>query len=253
VNANFLPDARLGDVECEVQAVETFEKKDRYSGFILGGLFLAGTVALVILEPSKRAKDYILLAVLLALTLFGFVYGYLKVRRPAGKRIIVHSGGLVCLEGDQALTCPWPEVLSIKEALVDFYINDLYSHTNRFLTVTGRDGTVIEFGGPPKEIGKAADAVTRHAYHVILPRTLTRLAEGKWVRLGPLTVSETAIRSEQGELSWAAVGGVKVEKGHLLIVERGSSRPWFKGQLGDIENYRILLALFEQHGVANEV
>jgi hypothetical protein len=199
-------------------------------------------------DPPKREKDYILLAVLVGLAAFGFGYMVYKLRHRPGKRVIVCSGGLACVEGGRTLVCLWPEVRSIKEALVDFYVNGLYRHTDRFITMEDRDGTVIEFGGAPKEVDEVADAVVDHAYEVITPRLLERLARRKSVRVGPLTVSETGVESEQGKLFWADLKAVKVEKGELVVLERGRRAPWFKCPLGDIENYRVLLTLLEQRG-----
>ncbi len=251
MSANALSDADLGDYECECKAVHADDKKTAPI-CIIAGLVWCAFVTWVLffqtgpIRPDNRLGLYAIFGAFFVAGIGFFVYGLVVWRRGVGKEVVVYDHGVTCAARGQTLLVRWRDVVSIKESLVSTYVNDLHSHTQRWVTLADTAGTVIQFVGTQEAVGFVADAVIRRAYGVIMPRALRRLAEGKSVALGPITVSPAGLETKEGKLPWDEVGAVAVEKGHLVLRARGRKRDWFKEALGSIENYRVLLAVWEE-------
>src|SRR5262249_25294888 len=147
-------------------------------------------IALLIFEPPRVLWPHGVLMVgpCLALSAAGFAYFAYKWGR-IGKRVIVYSDGLACVQAGKTTAIRWKKLTAVKEALVTFYVNGILSHTNRFVTVKAADGTEIYFAGPPGKVERVALLVVKRAYRAARPKLMRKLDAGETVSLGPIQVS----------------------------------------------------------------
>ena len=251
MTATPVPDADLGDCECQCRAVST-DDKSNIMWAVVGGLLAAALLAYLVLfqtfpiRPNHLREALVADGLAFVLMAWAFLYALIKWRRGIAKEVVVYANGVTCTARGQTLLCRWRDVVSIKEDRGATQGSLMNVHTQRWVTLTDAAGTVIQFVGPQQEVGFVADAVVRQAYGVIMPRALRRLADGKSVAVGPITVSAAGLETKEGKLPWDEVGAVSVEKGYLIIRAPGRKRDWFKEALGSIENHRVLLALWDE-------
>jgi len=239
---NRYPDeaVQLGELECEVHAVEGFETKKLWAGYC-GGVVVLALAACVPL--AKELKDpavrYLLSSLLLAGAAAFFGYGIYWQSR-IGKWAAVYQQGIVVWHRGRAQVMCWDEIAAIYDALIHFYINGIASHTNRFVKLLDSEGQRLEFGGRPKTIALVADAVADHLYEHISPGIMARLAQGLAVDFGPIRVSATGIETAFGALSWDQLQKVTLAEGRLRLYDRDGAGIWFSTKLGEVPNSRVL-------------
>jgi hypothetical protein len=245
------PDADLGDCECECRAVNSKDKSN-IMWAVVGGLLAAAFLAYLVLfqtfpiRPNHWREALVADGLAFALMAWPFLYALIKWRRGIVKEVVVYANGVTCTARGQTLLCRWRDVVSIKHDRGATQGSFLNVHTQRYVTLADTAGTVIHFVGPQQEVGFVADAVVRRAYGVLMPRALRRLADGKSVAVGPITVSAAGLKTKEGKLPWDEVGSVSVEQGYLVIRALGRKREWFKQLVGSVENHRVLLALWDE-------
>jgi len=244
---NRYPDeaVQLGELECEVHAVEGFETKKLWAGYC-GGiavLALAGCVPLA-KELKDPAVRYLLSSLLLAgaAAFFGYaIYWQSRI----GKWVAVYQQGIVVWHRGRAEIRRWDEIAEVYDAQIQFIINGMASHTNRFVKLLDSDGQRIEFGGRPKTIALAADAIADHVYAHIGPGIMAQLAHGQAVDFGPIRVSATGIETAFGALSWDQLQKATLAEGRLRLYDRDGAGIWFSTKLSEVPNSRILFEVVQ--------
>jgi hypothetical protein len=236
---------QLGELECEVHAVETADTKKVLSGYC-GAVLCVGLACCVPL--AKEIKDpqvqYLLAGLILTGAAAFLAYGvYWQAR--LGKWVAVYERGVLIAHGGGVEVRRWDEIVAIYDSLVHFFINDISSHTNRFVSLCDSAGRTLKFAGRPDKIAHVADAVADQVYERITPRIMDRLAQGETVDFGPLRVSAAGVETADGTLPWDELQTVAIAQGYLRLYERGRRRIWFSTGLGSIPNSRVLLNLFQ--------
>lgn len=75
---------------------------------------------------------------------------------------------------------------------------------------------------------------------------LAGLAEGQTSEHGPISVSQTGLKTPKGEVTWWEIASVAVENGVLVITDIGERRAWSRVDIARIRNVAVLHGVVER-------
>lgn len=193
-----------------------------------------------------------LVGVLIVGGLIGFA-GWWIVRQLALLKpyAVVYAGGFVVDHGGRFSIWRWADVASLHVQNYDMRSYVYFVEVNRFLTthdrLTHREGTVFEIWSTQAE--RAAQfglLVSRQTLAGMLPEVNRRLAAEESVDFGRFRLGAGGLAFGKRSVGWDAIGGVRLERGKILIDGLGENGKPASASLDAVANGHVFLTLLEQ-------
>lgn len=224
----------------------------RAAAFGAGAVALVGGLVCVWVylyrPPKEEDRIFVLfaagMAFLFGLVLFGCGLfarsseggaqaGPRRTRRKAGPDLyLVYSDGLATVTGDTFEFMAWKEVKEVA---------NVWMKMNRQLVVrSGDDRELIVWDGYT-ETGELCLAICQRVSELLLPGTLSRIAEGKSVRFDPFTLHRSGLKYKDRKARWDDIKSMKIvnHRGdvRLTIHTKGRLLAWCWCDIFKISNW----------------
>jgi hypothetical protein len=165
-------------------------------------------------------------------------------------RVQIDRDGITLLDVEQRQTCRWDEVAELYETnLFSIQPNayDLLTGWARgelhMLTLVDKGGRRLELKNVVNGFPALVALVKRATLIRLLPAAQATFSDGEPMTFGPITIDRQEVRLGNARLPWAEVESVTVSGGDVKIRPRGKFFSWCAGNLGQVPNAHVLLAL----------
>ncbi len=162
------------------------------------------------------------------------------------REVTLYENGFTYREGSKTVFFTYAEIRSFRLRAERLrYFGGLLRRTiHRFTLLTVKDERIVLTGLYSRiaELGDKLEALIVAAQRPIATERLTRNER--------LNFSDTLTLSQQGlheggrELAWSALGGWKVERGSLILLE--GQTEWFRLPLPQVDNLALLIGLLKE-------
>jgi hypothetical protein len=206
-------------------------------------LGLAGCIGYGVLkQPLKSPAAGLSLIGMFTLAALACLYYALKLRELS---YLVFPEALVEKRGSQTQIIPWDKIREIYQTVHPAWKN---------YRIVTRKGCGIEFTGNIHNYRTLGDRIEEKVLQILLPAALADVEQGKTLRLGPLTVRQSALQFDGRTSAWNQTTmsvGLNLEPDslnrrsrlmHLHVYSPERSKA-FKVELGKIPNFRLLIEL----------
>jgi hypothetical protein len=163
------------------------------------------------------------------------------------REVILYEKGFTFREGAHTVFFHYYEVKSIRQRAERLaYFGGLLRRTlYRFTITTIRDEKIV-LDNLYRRVAQLGERLEARANHILEPLTAARLGKGELVAFSDtLRVNNDGLHQSGRSLTWGDLGGYRIERGQLLLLDRGGE-VWFGLPLPDVDNITILLNLLRQ-------
>ena len=162
-------------------------------------------------------------------------------------KVVLHQGGIVHSHFRKRRIIPWEDIESVKQAIIDHYMNGAFTKTTYHYTLVLEDGTrLIYTNYRLQNIEKLGKKIMDQTTKVILPWAKRVYNKGKVVHFGSLGVSQDGLHYGSSLLEWEDIKGVKLKDGYILVSKRGKWMKWCTISASSIPNLQVFLTMVNQ-------
>lgn len=142
----------------------------------------------------------------------------------------------------------WADVKEVYQSSVRATVNGL-GRTSHRLTVVLTNGAKFAIGDPFERVDVIAQVFHKQSVRHHFVPTQKQIEGGEPALFGPLTLSLDGVNKGSKRLAWSEVSPVVVERGLIIIKERGGrrQRAWFQRGIAGIPNPAVFMALFDHY------
>jgi len=162
-------------------------------------------------------------------------------------KVVLHQGGLAHSHFGKRRLISWEGIESVKQAIIEHYMNGAHTKTTYHYTLTLDDVTRLVCTKyllqHVEKLGKRnMDQTTK----VILPRARRAYNKGKMVDFGPLSVSQDGLHYGNSLLVWEDIQGVKLKEGYISVSKRGKWLRWCNISASSVPNLLTFLTMVNE-------
>ncbi len=125
----------------------------------------------------------------------------IKANKQVPDAYLVYPDGLAAVTGDTFEFLAWSEI----EEVGWFWVN-----MDRQLVLTGTDERHLVVWNGFTNTGELRQAICQRVNEILLPVTLSKIAEGKSVAFGPFTLRRSGLKYKDRKASWDDVTSMKI-------------------------------------------
>lgn len=166
-------------------------------------------------------------------------------------RVIALDKGFVRVGGGKSDVVRWDEITGVYQAVVDHYHRTAYvftthTGTTHTYTIWTEDSTRIVLTDMLINVETLGAMIQKRATESLLPGYMDDYEGGEDISFNGLSLSKAGINSGTRTLPWDQVEGVGLNRGHVIVRQRGAQANWGVQTVAMTPNLFVFLAMVDQ-------
>lgn len=179
------------------------------------------------------------LLVTLAVGLGAYIYGGI---RKLGRRVQLHTEGMILQDGCPPTAIRWDEVASLA-GMLPVSVRGSPVYIGGPMQIVLHDGRRFRVGSGYAGLDALVATVHDWVLANLLPSARAGLERGETLSLGPLQVDRAGLHVGDRSLPWSEYQGVAFNPNDLMITRAGSGTPWATLKIAQLPNANLFLHL----------
>lgn len=211
---------------------------------IAGTILFAALTYLVLTSPQDNdSMSTTLLMAAFALGCLGLAIYNLIIPVIYRGHVYVCKEGFVFTSGKKNEPYRWDAIASVMLDIRNAKMYGMNVGTSYKYTVQRNDGEKLVLDDKFIDVDALGSTITQEATQHMLPKVLTDFDAGQTIAFGPLSVNQQGISNGQNMLPWLEVRGVFINKGFVIVLQKGKKSSWVNIRVAKVPNVFVLDAL----------
>lgn len=211
----------------------------------VGTIICAGLTYLVWTSPQDNdSMSGIILLAAFTLGCLGLaIYNLLIPVIYRTWHVYVCKNGFVFTSGKKHEPYRWDAIASVILDIKSYQQYGMNTGTTYKYTVQRNDGEKLVLDDKFIDVDALGNTITQEATVHMFPNVLANFSAGQTIAFGPLSVNKQGMSNGKNTLPWSEVRGVFVNKGFVIVLQKGKKSSWANIRVAKVPNVFVLDAL----------
>jgi hypothetical protein len=211
---------------------------------IAGTIFWAVLIYLGLTSPQNNdGMSGTLTFAAFALGCLGLAVYYLTIPVIKPWHVYVCKEGFAFTNGKKSEPYRWDSIASVMLDITSYSQYGMNTGTTYKYTVRRNDGEKLVLDDKFIDVDALGNTITQEAAVHMLPRVMADFNAGQTITFGSLSVNQQGVSNGRNILPWSEVSGVFINKGFVIVLQKGKKSSWANIRVAKVPNVFVLDAL----------